>query len=125
MALGRFRGTPEARRFWESVEKAAAEVAKWPAWKRLEKEDPNMTKETPAPLKFGFGHNEEEHEMIGTGDHNFRARYWFDHVSVFIEGQLTLEMTTPELEKYQAESYELAKKMMQAAYEVYLENRGK
>jgi len=26
--------TPENRKFWASVEKAAAEVRKWPAWKR-------------------------------------------------------------------------------------------
>ena len=26
--------TPEARAFWENVEKTAAEVRKWPAWKR-------------------------------------------------------------------------------------------
>jgi hypothetical protein len=28
----------ESKRFWETAEKAAREVAEWPAWKRLEVE---------------------------------------------------------------------------------------
>jgi hypothetical protein len=33
------RSTPEKREFWDGVEKAAEEVASWPAWKRGETEE--------------------------------------------------------------------------------------
>lgn len=38
MAIRRNLSTPEARAFWKHAEEAAKEVAKWPAWKRGEKE---------------------------------------------------------------------------------------
>lgn len=30
------KSTPEGRKFWEAVEKTAAEVKTWPSWKREE-----------------------------------------------------------------------------------------
>jgi len=56
MSMEKDRSTPENRAFWDAVEKAAAEVADWPAWKRLEPAAaPTSYFETDdSPLEFDF-----------------------------------------------------------------------
>lgn len=38
---------PETRAVWEAVQKAKAEVASWPAWKRGEESDPDNSEGSP------------------------------------------------------------------------------
>lgn len=60
MKIGKNMSTPEARSFWKSCAEASKRVARWPKWKRGEKEQPVSEK------LYRVGKLKWEHKARGT-----------------------------------------------------------